>query len=432
MGVPTKLVVIVGGGLSGLTAAVQLGRLGVSTLLFDGEMELGGRARTECRNGFHLNFGPHRLFEGGAGVTTLRRLNVPIDTAPRGPNGGLAVWRGRPYTLPVGYCSLLTTELLSAGAKRELAQLLTSLRTVDVAALHRVSIGQWLRTRESSADVLQLVLAMVRQTTYCNDPDRLSASAAIDQLRLSMSGVVYVHRGWASLVASLRDAAIASGGRIDRNRRAARIDAEDGRARSVTLADGARVAADAVIVATGPRAARQLFHRAADYPVSTTPVHVAALDVALRRLPRRKTVFAFGIDEPWCFSADSVVAHVAPGDGAVVHLAKFLRTGAEGTPLDERHLERVLDLLQPGWRDLVLLRRFVRTAPVAHAIVDAGAGGFPGRPSGRVPGLQNVFLAGDWVGPIGQLADASIASGAQAARSAAGIVVKEAADHGAD
>jgi predicted NAD/FAD-dependent oxidoreductase len=34
-----------------------------------------------------------------------------------------------------------------------------------------------------------------------------------------------------------------------------------------------------------------------------------------------------------------------------------------------------------------------------------------------VPALRNVFLAGDWVGPVGQLADAAVASGIAAARS---------------
>jgi hypothetical protein len=68
---------------------------------------------------------------------------------------------------------------------------------------------------------------------------------------------------------------------------------------------------------------------------------------------------------------------------------------------------------------------------VAHAIVAADEGGFPGRPSGRVVGLENVFLAGDWVGPVGQLADASIASAIAAARAAADIISKDLANHAA-
>jgi hypothetical protein len=160
-------------------------------------------------------------------------------------------------------------------------------------------------------------------------------------------------------------------------------------------------------------------------------VRVATLDLALRHLPRKRTVFAFGIDEPWSFSADSVIARVAPAGGAVVHVVKYLRTAAFGSSVDEGQLERVLDLLQPGWRRLVVYRRFMPTMAVAHAMVAADEGGFPGRPSGRVPDLQNVFVAGDWVGRVGQLADAAIASAVDAARDAAGIMTKEATGHGA-
>ena len=420
MNCPAKTVVIVGGGLSGLAAALQLRRCGVPALLFDEATELGGRAQTECRDGFHLNYGPHRLYEMGAAVRGIRELGVVIDSAPRGPNGGFAVRRGRRYTLPVGFCSLLTTGLLGAWAKREIASLLTSMSKVDIDALNRISIGHWLRINVRDPDVTQLVLAFVRFATYCNDPERQSASAAIDQLRLSMgSPVLYIHRGWGSLVAGLHSAATSAGAEMIRGRRVVAVNAAGEHATSVTLADGTLVAARAVIVATSPQSARRLLLGAAEIDEPPTSVRVAALDVALRRLPRERAVFALGIDEPWSFSADSVIARVAPQNGAVVHVAKYLRPGATAGPTDEQQLERALDVLQPGWRDLVVYRRFLPTIVVSHALVAVESGGYTGRPSGRVAGLKNVFLAGDWIGPTGQLADASVASGIEAARSIA-------------
>src|SRR5262245_65716650 len=104
---PENRVVIVGGGLSGLTAAVQLGRMRVPTVLFDDADEIGGRARTDRREGFHMNVGPHRLYERGAAVDGLRALGVPLDSAPRGPSGGLAIWGGAKKTLSHGDCGRL-------------------------------------------------------------------------------------------------------------------------------------------------------------------------------------------------------------------------------------------------------------------------------------------------------------------------------------
>src|SRR5262249_4926928 len=149
---------------------------------------------------------------------------------------------------------------------------------------------------------------------------------------------------------------------------------------------------------------------------SISPVSVATLDVALLRLPSKRTIFAIGIDDPVSFSADSEIAHVAPGTGAVVHVAKYLRAGTHGTSDDEGQLAGMLDLLQPGRRGLLVPRRFLGTMVVSPALVSAQTGGFAGRPDGSIPNIDNIFLAGDWVGPTGQLADASVASGMRAAR----------------
>jgi hypothetical protein len=184
----------------------------------------------------------------------------------------------------------------------------------------------------------------------------------------------------------------------------------------VILEDGTHLPCGAVIVATDPQQAHRLLGDLMPPLASCFPVCVAALDVALRHLPSKRTIFAVGIDDPICFSADSAIARVAPNDGAVVHVAKYLRSGTHGTTHDEHHLERTLDLLQPGWREVVVHRRFLGTVVVSHALVSAESGGFSGRPSGRIANVDNVFLAGDWVGPVGQLADASVASGIHAAR----------------
>ena len=94
--------VIVGGGLSGLTAAVYLARRAVPTVIVNDANELGGRARTVNKDGFHFNFGPHRLFGRGAAIAGFRELGIRLRSAERGPNGGLAVCCGRTHTLPVG------------------------------------------------------------------------------------------------------------------------------------------------------------------------------------------------------------------------------------------------------------------------------------------------------------------------------------------
>jgi len=55
---------------------------------------------------------------------------------------------------------------------------------------------------------------------------------------------------------------------------------------------------------------------------------------------------------------------------------------------------------------------------VAHGRPLPGRG-LRGRPPVAVPDLARVYVAGDWVGPDGMLADAAFASGRAAGRAAA-------------
>ena len=51
---------IIGGGIAGLTAAAYLARAGRRVTVFEKAQAIGGRARTEIKNGFAFNIGPHR------------------------------------------------------------------------------------------------------------------------------------------------------------------------------------------------------------------------------------------------------------------------------------------------------------------------------------------------------------------------------------
>jgi phytoene dehydrogenase-like protein len=409
--------VVIGGGLSGLIAAAYLARYHIPTLLLHEATELGGRARTLSRNGFYFNFGPHRLFGDGAAVAGFRELGIRLPAAERGPNGGFAICHGRTHTLPVGHCSLLATSILRGSAKLELARLLTDIPQMDLSELHDVPLATWLQGRVGDPQVHQVLLAMIRATTYSNEPQQLSASAGLQQLTLALRGpVLCVHGGWGTLVRALTDDVISHGTQIQCDASAIAIESHADHVRQVILANGKEIPCRAVIMATNPHHAHAVLGDAWTDRSSLTPVRVATLDIALSCLPQHHAVFALGIDVPVCVSADSVVARVAPPPGAVLHAAKYLRADEPGTGGEERELEELLDLVQPGWRPLVVHRRFFSPMTVSHGLVAAATGGFVGRPNGPIAGFANAFLAGDWVGPTGQLADAAVASALRAAR----------------
>ena len=76
----------------------------------------------------------------------------------------------------------------------------------------------------------------------------------------------------------------------------------------------------------------------------------------------------------------------------------------------------MLDLVQPGWREAIVNSRFLPDMIVMNAVATAGLEGTKGRPSPEVHDVPGLFIAGDWVGSEGLLADASLASAKQAAQ----------------
>lgn len=68
---------------------------------------------------------------------------------------------------------------------------------------------------------------------------------------------------------------------------------------------------------------------------------------------------------------------------------------------------------------MLVEKRFLPTMIAANALPTAAMGGLAGRPGVEVEGVSGLYLAGDWVGPTGMLADAVFASAGVAADLAA-------------
>jgi hypothetical protein len=191
-----KEVIIVGGGLAGLTAAVTLARAGCRVRLFEKSEHAGGRAITQQKQGFAFNLGTHALYAAGAAARVLKDLN--IGWRGRKPAlGGYALMRNRAETMPAGAVSLLTTGLLKLLEKWEAVQWLGKLPKLDTAALQSVTLQQWLDENIDHTPVRQLFEALVRVATYANDPQRQSAGAALQQVQMAVgSGVYYLDGGF--------------------------------------------------------------------------------------------------------------------------------------------------------------------------------------------------------------------------------------------
>jgi phytoene dehydrogenase-like protein len=108
---------------------------------------------------------------------------------------------------------------------------------------------------------------------------------------------------------------------------------------------------------------------------------------------------------------------LAPDGGAVVHLFMHLDPRQAGDPrLERASLEVLMDEVQPGWREVVVEQRFLPRMLAVGALPLASEGGLTSRPGYRAEELDNVYFAGDWIGPDGYLVDAALASARTSAR----------------
>ena len=428
-------VAVVGGGLAGLTAATVAARAGRSVVLYEKASSPGGRAVTREVDGFRFNVGPHAVYRAGAGIRVLRDLGLEPAGGVVTTDRTFAVRDGRLHAIPAGLKSLVTTSLLGVRGKLELARTLSAISALDPSALDGVTVEEWLTHRFARPDVRALMATLLRVATYADAPTTMSAGAALRQFQAARDSVLYVHGGWQTIVDSLRDAALAAGARIVSGSRVVAVDA-DTEVHGVRLADGAVQPAASVVLAVPPAEASALVAGGEHPPLrrraeTAVPVRAATLDVGLRRLPDPAVQVVFGVDRPVYLSVHSTWARLAPEGGAVVHVMKYLGDAPRQAGGVEAELEGLLDSAQPGWRDLVAVRRFLPDLTVSGALTTVEEAAAVGRRGPSVPGIDGLFVAGDWVTTGGLLGDAALTSGEAAARAAVAAKVPAGAPVGA-
>ena len=429
-------VIVVGGGLAGLAAAATAARAGRRVVLVE-RRRLGGRATTDERDGFLFNQGPRALYSGAEGEAVLARLGIhPTGGAPATADA-MALVGDRLAPLPGTAAKLVASRILSVRAKVQVARLLGGLQRIRASEHAHLTTDAWLAGKALRPDADILLRAVIRTATYCDDLSVLSADAAISQIQVALgAGVRYLDGGWAQLTDALRTVAEGSGATVITGTTTTRIERttdEGGNGvgqwilRAVPDADarGATAAvwrAPAVVLATGgPDAAigvlpegatRQSLGWGGLGPRATA----ACLDLGLRRAPTHP--FVMGIGQPLYISQHCPPADLAPAGHTVV---QAMRYGARSSSEDRDQLWS-LALIAGIEKADVVVDRFLHEMVVTSGIPTAESGGLAGRPPVAVPGHRGVFVAGDWVGPIGMLADASLSSGEASAHAAARLV----------
>jgi len=426
--VSDQRVIVVGGGLAGITAALDCARAGAEVTLLESRGRLGGAAYSFRRDGLWADNGQHvflrccteyqrLVHELGASemVTIQSRLDIAV-LSPGGRRGRL-----RRSALPAplhlagalaGYPYLNVRERLAVTAA------MTALRFVDPddPANDRRSFGDWLRRWRQDRRAIEAIWDLIVRPTINLTCDEASLAQAALVFRLGLLArtdagdighavvpLSEIHdvAGRAALTRAgvdvrLRTAAAAivpavlggspSGGGSD-----------GGGAFTVQLADGGELHAGHVIMAVGPgRAAallpdgarpdRDAWRRLGSSPIVN--VHIV-YDRQVLDLP-----FAAGIDSPvqWVFDR-TASAGLSDGQYVVVSLsAADAELGVSGERLRERYLPALAELL-PAAREATVRTFFVTRD---HAATFRAAPGHRALRPGPQTAQAGLLLAGAW------------------------------------
>jgi phytoene dehydrogenase-like protein len=417
-------VLIIGGGLAGLTTAALLARSGKTVTLFErSSKEIGGRARSTVVDGFCFNQGPHALFLTDSTDSILKEIGITFT-------GGIAAGKGKSYLIiggrkhevTGGYDNWLSSGKDDGTLETDGRRFFKSPTEMDFSQLEGITVKEWLDKNFHDANDAEIIKAILRLNTYGNDPEIQSIGSALRQIYVnSREGPMYVDGGWQTFVDGLLTVAKNANARIVMDKKAISVKRTDPSGWQVLLSDKTQVSAKIVVIAAGPMDAYTLFDEKERPEVlsnaakAAKPVRLVCLDVALSSLPDKDALFALGIDVPLYFSVHSPYAKLAPEGGALIHIAKYLGTSIAPKPReDQPELEELLDLMQSGWRQVLVKKRPLPSMVVSNAVVTAATGGLAGRPDVRI--ADNLYIVGDWVGKEGLLSNASVASAKHAAQ----------------
>jgi oxygen-dependent protoporphyrinogen oxidase len=176
--------VVVGAGISGLTAAFRLARGGMRVTVLEAAARPGGTLRSRGAEGFLFEMGPNTILESDASLPALiADCGLAAERQVAAPAGHRRyVWsRGRLVALPGGPLAFLRSPLFSAAAK---LRLLGEPFVRPAATRHgenEETIADFTRRRLGAAFLANAVGPFV-SGIYAGDPERLSLRWAMPRL----------------------------------------------------------------------------------------------------------------------------------------------------------------------------------------------------------------------------------------------------------
>lgn len=177
---PKSLVAVLGGGISGLTAAYRLLECGHEVILLDRRAIPGGKMHTEQRDGFLMEHGPNSMISPAPGaeslIESLELADERVDKSSAVRHRYL-VRNGQAHALPIDPLGFFSSGFFSLrGRLRLLAEPFVKRGPPDE------SVAAFVRRRFGS-ELLDYVFDPLVGGLYAGNPEQLSMAALLPRLK---------------------------------------------------------------------------------------------------------------------------------------------------------------------------------------------------------------------------------------------------------
>ena len=417
-------VIVVGGGLAGITAALDCAREGAEVTLLEARGRLGGAAYSFPRGELVVDNGQHvflrcctayRELLAQLGATDLVTLQARLEVPVLAPGNRLGWLRrsGLPAPLHLA-ASLLRYPYLGIRERVAVAWAMQRLRSVDVndSANDAVSFGDWLRRHRQSRRAVESIWELIVRPTVNLTVDDASLAQAAQVFQVGLLGDASAGDiGWAVVpLGEIHDtcgqAALERAGVNVRLRSTAQAILREvvvtgpdaGRScLRIDASDGFSASAEAVVLALPPAQTAQILPSqpglAPDWPARLGTSPIVNLHVVYDRCVLEHP-FAASVDSPvqWVFDR-TAGSGLADGQYVAISLSAA-DDELHATPEDlrARYLPALADLL-PAAAEAEVREFFVTREHAATFRAAPGARSWRLGPQTDVPGL---VLAGAW------------------------------------
>lgn len=414
----SKKVIVVGGGLAGLSAGARLAYNGYQVTVLEKAPKLGGRAITIPLKGFNFNFGAHAIYARDRSILRKFEIELPLKVDWKEFSPSKAFYDLGSFTtpMPATLAGLLRTKILDAENKLRFTYEIIKTMTAIERGEKGVTIGEYLQ--KEPQQIRDLLLTLASSNFFTNEPERIPSPLFFEyykRLFSTQQAVSYIGGGWQAIVEAFADIITNHKGTIVTKEKVTKIELEGDRIQHIQGKEET-YQGDYYLFCIPPKELTRLFEN--------TPFEQTFTPYA-NYLPTQVVVYDIGLSEriesPFTYVYHKGIrvfitdisyydTTCVPEGGQLLQAIAYLNQDEVGNKeiVDQKvnDIETLYDKHFPNWRDRLVAKRLSKRATVQEIKCIDDQQLMPV----KFYGLSNVYFAGDWCEGQGQLSELSFSS----------------------